>query len=157
MGVAWSTGMSELQSAIAASLTDTLLHLSSRAPLALLLDDVDALDNESLGLLAALCEPLRRQPFMLVLSAQTGHPAQASQARVRLAADAQIISRQELSEAELAELVSGVFGSVPHCAYVSRCLYTRTAGNPAHAFGSVAGARDERRDSLCARNVRATA
>jgi hypothetical protein len=125
---------SELQSAVASSLSDSLLELSSRAALALLIDDVDALDNESLALLAALCEPLRQRPIMLVLSTQAEHPVQRAQARARLAADAQQLSLQRLSEAELAELVSGVFGPVPHSAYLSRVLYARTGGNPGHAL-----------------------
>src|SRR5690606_11905498 len=57
------------------ALQDCLLELSRRIPLVILVDDVHAIDAESLSLLASLAHELRDNALLLALAVKPGETA----------------------------------------------------------------------------------
>ncbi|MEY4515246.1 MAG: hypothetical protein RLZZ450_7368, partial [Pseudomonadota bacterium] len=114
----------------AARLRKLLLQLSERGPLVILLDDADRADGESLGLLASMADELPLQPILLVMTVRKGVPEPLAHAYERLARDARKIVLAHLEEAQLIELVQGVFGTVPNAHRIALWLHHETGGNP---------------------------
>lgn len=125
---------SERQAAIASLLSDSLQELSACGPLVLLIDDAHGLDAESLALFASMTEMIRERPILLVLGARAGHVARDPQARAKLEGNADRLKLAPLSEAQLNQLVSTMFGGVPNCQSVAAWLYAQAGGNPAHSM-----------------------
>ena len=63
-----ATGAAVRYARMAAYLQDTLLHLSHRSPLVLLLDDMQLIDPQSIALLASMTETLGRDPILLAVA-----------------------------------------------------------------------------------------
>jgi hypothetical protein len=126
--------ISERQALIASHLQEVLIELSASNPLALLVDDAHAVDSESLALFASMFETVRGHPMLLVLSACSGVAAQHPQAFAKLEASAECHKLTALSEQEVGELVSTMFGGVPNTRPLAVWLYDQTGGNPAHCM-----------------------
>ncbi|HEX5658252.1 MAG TPA: AAA family ATPase, partial [Polyangiales bacterium] len=124
---------SERQAATSASLAEALLQCSLQNPLVLLLDDAHLMDAESLGLLASLTEPLASHPLLIVLSTRRDSRS-GGDATAKLFQNAKHCQLTRLSELELQELVSDVFGDVPHARRLAAWLHAQTGGNPGHAI-----------------------
>lgn len=114
----------------AARLRKLLLQLAERGPLVILLDDADRADSESMGLLASMSDELPRQPILLVMTVREGVPEPLARAYERLARDARKIVLAHLEEAQVVELVHGVFGAVPNAHRIALWLHHETGGNP---------------------------
>jgi tRNA A-37 threonylcarbamoyl transferase component Bud32/tetratricopeptide (TPR) repeat protein len=125
---------SERQAAISASLAEALLQCSLQNPLVLLIDDAHLVDDESLALLASLSEPLARHPLLLVLSTRPVASAERGEAAAKLHQSAKRCQLTPLSESELQDLVSSVFGDVPNARLLALWLHAQTGGNPGHAM-----------------------
>jgi tRNA A-37 threonylcarbamoyl transferase component Bud32/tetratricopeptide (TPR) repeat protein len=125
---------SERQAAISSALAEVLLAISLRNPLVLLVDDAQLADSESLALLASLISAVRRHPVLLVLSAPPRRAEERDEPSARLSDNATHCRLAPLSESELQEVISSVFGGVPNCQRLARWLHTQTGGNPGHAL-----------------------
>ena len=120
---------------VAASLQEVLLHIALRAPLVLAIDDAHLADAQSLALLAAMGEALARHPILLALTRPSGPADSNSMALLR--ASAKKLSLAPLSESELSELASDMFGQVPNLQPVARWLHEESGGEVATAIALV--------------------
>jgi tetratricopeptide (TPR) repeat protein len=104
--------------------------VAQRAPLALLIDDVQRADAESLALLASLARSSARTRVLLVLSLQEGAPGSDANALADLRAVATRLPLTPLSERDLEVLVEMVFGKVPNSLRLARFLKAQSGGIP---------------------------
>jgi len=119
----------ERNAVAAGRLRKLLLQLSERGPLAILLDDADRADTESLGLLASMAEELPRHPIFLLMTVRE-RVDESVLAYERLARGASKIVLANLEEAQLIELVQNMFGAVPNAHRTALWLHHETGGNP---------------------------
>lgn len=126
---------SERHARMAGAVKQTLLKVSLRGPLVIMVDDTHLVDKPSLALISSLVEALPRHPILLALARLTG-PA-ATDADVVLQAAAERVVLTPLSEAEVAALVQSMFGGVPNSLRVARWLFSESGGNPAHCMDLV--------------------
>ena len=134
VGARSTIDMSEHQMRVASHLQSTLLQLSLRSPLVLLIDDAHAIDAESLALFASMQEDIRRYPILLVLSTHAGQPTQQPQAYARLSATATRCKLTPLTAEHTVELVSTMFGGVRNSSHLAVWLHEQTGGNPARSM-----------------------
>jgi tRNA A-37 threonylcarbamoyl transferase component Bud32 len=120
----------ERSAVAAARLRRLLLALSERGPIAILLDDAERADVESIGLLASMADELTRHPIILLLSVRDDVDATTRHELESLAQRARTIVLQNLEEAQAIELVQGIFGNVPHARRTALWLQHETGGNP---------------------------
>jgi tetratricopeptide (TPR) repeat protein len=113
-----------------AGMHDCLLELSRMNPLVLVLDDVDAADAESVGLLASLAHAAPGNSLLLVVSAVSDARSARPPALARLYELAHRITLTTLDEAHVAELVSALFGAVPNATRLARWLHAQGEGHP---------------------------
>ncbi|MDB4971963.1 MAG: putative serine/threonine protein kinase [Myxococcaceae bacterium] len=114
----------------ATRLRDMLLRLSERSPLAILLDDADRADEESIALLASMAQELGELPILLVLSSGT-EGTQPSLTFPQLAARARKVLLSSFDEAQVVALIGNMFGRVPNSGRTAVWLHGQTGGNPA--------------------------
>jgi tetratricopeptide (TPR) repeat protein len=115
-------------------LSSSLIELSQRSALVLLIDDVQRVDAASLGLFASLRLTLPEHPILLLVSREVGAASAADDALDRLVEHAARVKLLHLTEPEIHELLSAVFGSVPHRQVLARWLHAESGGNPAQAM-----------------------
>ncbi|HKP59572.1 MAG TPA: protein kinase [Polyangiales bacterium] len=116
---------------LAHQLSSGLIKLSERSALVLLIDDVQRVDAASLALFASLRQSLSQHPILLLVSREAGARSIDDSSLDKLVAQATCVTLSHLSEAETHELLSAVFGPVPHRQIVSRWLHAESGGNPA--------------------------
>ena len=120
---------------VAASLQEVLLHIALRAPLVVAIDDAHLADAQSLALLASMGEAVARHPILIALTRLSG-PAD-SNSMALLCAGAKRLALAPLSESELSELSSDMFGQVPNVQLVARWLHEESGGEVATAIALV--------------------
>lgn len=107
----------------------TLLTLSGANPMVVLVDDAERADKESLAVLAALVRAAEKLPLLLVLTARQ-RPEKGNSAWSKLAQQAQSMSLQPLSQSDIIELVTAVFGDVANARRLALWLDQQSGGNP---------------------------
>lgn len=120
------------QDAETATLEDWFASVSEEVPLTILVDNVEAADDASLGVLAALANLSANRALLVVVTLRT---AQESEANLGLAAFQAHSSRMEvppLEAAEVSELASSLFNDAPNVKRFSEWLHGRAAGSPLH-------------------------
>jgi hypothetical protein len=125
----------ERHARIARAVKQTLLKVSLRGALVILVDDTHLVDKPSLALLTSLVEALPRHPILLALTRFSG-PA-TTDAEAILQAAAERVTLAPLPEPEVAALVETMFGGVPNSLRVARWLFAESGGNPAHCMDLV--------------------
>jgi hypothetical protein len=123
--------LSERQTAISCALGASLLELSERGPMVVLIDDAQHADRESLSLFASLLDSIPHQRILLVLTAPM---RQLDEPTVKLARAAVGCALGALTEADFLELTTSVFGHVPNAQRLAVQLHRRTGGNPGVAL-----------------------
>jgi len=113
---------------------ETLLAGAKRGPLLVVVDDLHAVDHESLALLASLSQSVAEQPIAIVASAATDHSEQRTLAYTNFASNATRFALGPLNDDELVELVTYVFGSVPNGVRLAQWLKAQSGGNPSTAM-----------------------
>jgi tetratricopeptide (TPR) repeat protein/tRNA A-37 threonylcarbamoyl transferase component Bud32 len=108
-----------------------LIKLSTRSALVLIIDDVQRVDAASLALLSSLRHTLPEHPILLLFSRESGAVSAAGEALEQVLDQSERLQLSYLSEPEVHELVSAVFGAVPNCQIVARWLHAESGGNPA--------------------------
>jgi hypothetical protein len=117
------------RSAIQSALTRFLLRLSNARPLAILVDDVQRLDEASLALLAALTLAAPRRQLLLALTAASEAPLTGEAFGV-LERECSELELRALGRAETGHLLESLFGDAPNLALLSERVYQVAAGNP---------------------------
>lgn len=115
----------QLQSA----LRDFVLAVAREKLVVLAIDEPEAIDEPSAGLLAALAHAAGRRKLCLLLSAASrSHGNEAALSLLRQLA--QPLELPALSAAQSETLLRSVFGDVPNVTAVSECIHRIAAGNP---------------------------
>lgn len=127
---ATAPGAAEGYAELMAGMHDCLVELSRMNPLVLVLDDVDAADAESVGLLASLGHAAPGNSLLLVVSAVSEARSGRPPALSRLEELAHRISLSTLDEAHVRELVTALFGAVPNATRLARWLHAQGEGHP---------------------------
>ena len=114
-------------------LTSFIELVAELQPVLLAVDDAEHVDDASLALLASLAH--RASERALVIAASVTTPRRgASPALEIIATHSQRLRVRELTKPELTELLSSVFGAVPHVALVSERIFAISLGNPRAAM-----------------------
>jgi hypothetical protein len=115
-------------------LRDFILNLSRVQRLLIVVDDVDAIDEPSAALLAALAHKTERQGVLLVLAIDSEHQAAsaASLRLIRLAAYS--VQLEQLQPDETEALMRSVFGDVANLKLVAGRVHALSEGNPRAAM-----------------------
>ncbi|MET0283901.1 MAG: protein kinase [Polyangiales bacterium] len=110
-----------------------ILRASQPRALVLLLDDLHAMDEESLALFAALAHSATHER-MVVVAASKRHPVEDPPALLSFRQVAVRIRLMALSASETLELLRSLFGNVPYLERVSERVYRTSEGNPGHCL-----------------------
>jgi serine/threonine-protein kinase len=109
------------------TISDWIIAFAARMPLALGVDDVDACDEPSLAVLAKVADAAPSRQLVLIASAEPGSKRPAVE-RLRAAGSSQVL--RPLRAAETRQLVSSVFGDVPHVDGVAEWVHRLAEGSP---------------------------
>lgn len=116
---------------------DWLLEVARARPLVLLVDNVEHADDASLGVLLALCRAAPRHSVLLVLTEQSDGEEDRGLGLAALGTASETLSLDNLSLAEMADLLRSIFGDTPRVARLAEWLHAETAGRPLHTLGIV--------------------
>ncbi len=112
-------------------IAEWLIGFASRVPLALGVDDVEASDEPSLAVLTKVAEAATSRQLVLVASAEPGSKRAAVE-RLRAAGSSHVI--RPLRATETRQLLSSVFGDIPHVDGVAEWVHRLAEGSPRTAL-----------------------
>jgi serine/threonine-protein kinase len=112
-----------------AALVQWFVRVSRRQALLLAIDDVDRVDDGSIGLLAALAHRSRRQRLLLAMTAEAGRGAAAGALDV-LATHCVELALRPLDRDQTETLLGSVFGDVPNLSLLAERIHAVAAGRP---------------------------
>jgi hypothetical protein len=117
-----------------AAVARALLLASQERPLVVAIDDATSSDGESLSMLAELAFDAAAHPLLLVMTwdpQQTdAHSWQRERAEWHLRERAECLTLEPLTPLQTTQLLSSVFGDVPHVALLGDRIHAVSAGNP---------------------------
>src|SRR5581483_12479065 len=109
------------------AISEWIIALAAKVPLALGVDDVDAADDPSLAVLAKIADAAPARQLILIASTEPGSKRPAVE-RLRTAGSSHIL--RPLRTPETRQLVSSVFGDVPHIDGVAEWVHRLAEGSP---------------------------
>jgi hypothetical protein len=112
------------------ALSRWLIELSKRQTIAIVVDDVQRIDEPSAALLAQCAAQSDSRHLILLLSMESAVSVRPSPALDVLAAHAHAFELAPLTEAQTTALLSSVFGDVPNVGSVGHAVHTLAGGNP---------------------------
>jgi hypothetical protein len=118
------------RTALQSALLRWFLDVSDRHPLLLAVDDVQRIDDASIGLLAALASRARNGHLLLITTVERAEGRPSTAALEVLSTHSTALSLRPLDLAETALLFSSVFGDVPNVGLLSTRIHAVAAGNP---------------------------
>lgn len=130
-GASLSSPPSQVRDGFAA-VPSLLSRLSLGRPLLLVVDDAQAVDQVSAGVLFAVGLLARSRPIMVVLSVPTAAPLPGAIAQ--LLPHSERLSLAPLPLPAVGELVESVFGKVDHRLRLTQWLYQVASGNAGHSL-----------------------
>ena len=116
------------------ALRDVVLALCREHALALFVDDVQAIDEESQALLTTLAHAEAGHQLMIVVALTRDAKAETTAALANLRGHATRIRLLPLSASELLELLRSVFGQAPYLGRLAERLHRASEGNPAYCL-----------------------
>jgi len=117
------------QQALQPKLTAWLLSLADAQPIAVLIDDLHALDDASLSLVASLALAAARRRLIVVATLREGARPYATDAFAAMQRACARFELHPLGRHEVEVLVCSLFGDVPNLALLCDRLYQAAAGN----------------------------
>lgn len=122
---------SEARVVLQHALLQWFMSVASACPLIILVDDLHTADDHSSALLAALSKALRTERLLIAAAVRKGAVARENApALAILYRNAARIELQPLSQAEVDELVRGLFGDPADASRLAQLLYERSGGIP---------------------------
>ena len=112
------------------ALRDLMLAMGNHEPLALIIDDVDQIDEPSTALLALLASVANKHAITLLTSCKQNDPEVMTPGLRMLLEHSKAIGLEPLSAAECRALLGSVFGTPAHLELVATHLHRVSAGNP---------------------------
>lgn len=126
------TGGMETPAEVASAAVRWTVGITARRPLVVVIEDAQALDHASAGLLFGLAHACQGARMLLVFTlASNVKPPKAVE---QTAAVASSIKLRNLSPEALEELLRSVFGDVPRLPRLAGWLYAVAEGNPGHSL-----------------------
>jgi tetratricopeptide (TPR) repeat protein len=122
----------EARALIQEALCGWFVEVGKRAPLVLIVDDLDQADEASQAWLASLGALAPNARLLLVASLRADAPREASAALRLLRQAAKRVTLRAFSSEETFELLRSMFGSVEHLARLADRVHRVALGNPAH-------------------------
>jgi hypothetical protein len=116
--------------AVQTALRAWFLRAASETQVAIVVDDVDRIDEPSAALLATLSWDAPAHRLVYAVSAQVESLVQPGAPLATLSQHAKAIELAPLSREDLHELLESVFGNVPNLSLLSRRLYDPCGGRP---------------------------
>jgi hypothetical protein len=113
---------------------ELFLATSRERPVSLFVDDLQAIDEESQRLLAALALENTRTKLLVVTTLRLDVEQKLSVPVASLRQSATQLCLSPLSENETFEMLRSVFGDVPYLERFSQRLHRASEGNPAHCL-----------------------
>ncbi len=111
-----------------------LADISRTKPLVIEIDNVDAADDFSLGLLVALAKLSTEHALLLVVSERESREPRMAPGLLTLRSSCTLVSLARLSADETLELVRSLFGNAPNLERLTEWLNGRIEGNPLHCL-----------------------
>jgi serine/threonine-protein kinase len=124
----------EARMRIQSALQDWVLELSQVRPLVLAVDDLEASDESSAGVLAVLSHRAPKHRLLVVGTIESSKARQAGPVLQTLMRNSERVELKSLTFDETKALVRSTFGDVLHLARLSQHLYTLCNGNPRHCL-----------------------
>jgi tetratricopeptide (TPR) repeat protein len=118
------------QSALASWLAATALERT----IVMLVDDLQRADEASAAVLASLMHLAQDRRLVVVATVRTDEKIRASRAVTTMRDVATRVRLRPLAADDVAALLRGIFGDVPHLARVSSWLQGASGGNPLHCI-----------------------
>ncbi len=106
------------------------LRVSKTRPLLLLVDDVQALDDASVAMLAALANGADERRLSIVVALESGAVVRAPKALAVLRSRGASLLLDALDKMQTTALLESVFGDVPHLTLLSTRVHAVARGNP---------------------------
>jgi tetratricopeptide (TPR) repeat protein len=113
------------------------LSVSRSQKLAVIVDDVDELDESSLAFVVALARESRRNPVLVVASRTEEGGRPASDLEKALRAVARLVPLPAFVPDSTLEMLRSAFGDVPNLPRLADKLHERSGGNPQHCLDLV--------------------
>ncbi len=110
------------------------VEISRNKPLVIEIDNVDAADDSSLGLLVALAKLSTEHALLLVVTERESREPRTAPGLVTLRSSCTPVSLSRLSTDETLELVQSLFGDAPNVERLTEWLNGRIEGNPLHCL-----------------------
>lgn len=118
--------------ALQSALAQRVVRLAERAPLVVLIDDLQRADEGSVATLASLAFGARGQRVLMVCALRTDEPLNARRAVAKLREHAIVLHPGGLGTAEVEQLLRTMFGDAPDLARFARWLRRQSGGSPLH-------------------------
>lgn len=118
--------------ALQSALAKRLYRLAERAPLVVLIDDLQRADEGSTATLASLAFGAREQRILLVCALRTDEPLNARRAIAKLREHAIVLHPGGLGTSEVEQLLRTMFGDAPNVSRFARWLRRQAGGSPLH-------------------------
>ena len=113
-----------------AKLRSVFVAASAEQPLMLLVDDYHAIDEASAALLATLADDAQQQRLVVAVTAPSDAAHAAPMAWEVLSRGATRVVLEPLTHAQSEQLLTSIFGDVPHARLLSARLHDASEGNP---------------------------
>lgn len=108
------------------------LDVARAQPIAILVDNLQRVDESSAALLSVLAAAAPAHPLLVVTTIKPAEPVVCQSAVTKLWTDAERMSLGTLTEADTSLVVRSLFGDVPNAERVARWLHQRSKGYPQH-------------------------
>jgi Protein kinase domain/AAA ATPase domain len=108
------------------------LDVAAVQPLAILIDNLQRVDESSAALLALLAAKAPRHPLFVATTIRRGEPVLAAAAVKKLLEDAEHVALRTLTVDDTAAVVRSLFGDVPNVERLARWLHRLSHGYPQH-------------------------
>jgi hypothetical protein len=113
-----------------AALCDWILRISESHPVAIAVDDANAIDEPSAVVIASLVSRARGHRLFVAATRETGAASNGSPALEVLSSHATRVALEPLTRAQTEELLGSLFGDAQHLGLVSDRIHRVSAGNP---------------------------
>ncbi len=117
-----------------AELSAWFLEVTTKRPLALLVDDVQRSDEASAAVLAALAHAAPGNRLLVVSALRTDEAVRATIAVSTLRDRSQRVRVRALEAEDVEELMRGMFGAVPHLTRLATWMQKAGGGSPLHCI-----------------------
>ena len=118
--------------ALQSALAQRVVSLAERAPLVVMIDDLQRADEGSAATLASLAFGAREQKVLLVCALRTDEALNARRAVAKIREHAIVLHPGGLGTAEVEQLLRTMFGDAPNIARFARWLRRQAGGSPLH-------------------------